>query len=217
MVNQNQQASDGEHTVPWNSLEQWRSTAFLIAGGLVLGFVASNGVEAFTAAQPPTWVNTLFVSPALVAAAVGLLGFYPLLADRVPRLALASATVVTVAGTAALALFVVVIANGLVAGLQLPFLPVYFLTLLTTILGFVLVGVGSLWASVPSRAVGLLVLGPPTVNIIMIVTAPMNPPQWSTFLISAMWSGTVLAIGVALRTSSAPLDQTDPSVDSAAR
>jgi hypothetical protein len=217
MANQNQPARDAESTVPWHSLEQWRSTAFLIAGGLILGFVASNGVEAFTAAQPPTWVNTLFVAPALVAATVGLLGFYPLLTDQVPRLALASAAVVTVAGTAAIALFVVVTANGLIAGLQLPFLPIYFLTLLTTILGFVLVGVGSLWTSVPSRTVGLLVLGPPTVNIIMILTAPMNPPQWSAFLISAMWCGAVLAIGVALRSSSAILDRSNRSIDSTAR
>lgn len=217
MANQNQAVGSAESTVPWDSLEQWRSTAFLVAGGLVLGFVASNGVEAFTAVQPPTWLSTLFVAPALVAASVGLLGFYPVLTERVPRLALASAAVVTAAGAAAIALFVVVTANGLIAGIQLPFLPIYFLTLLATILGFVLVGLGSLWTSVPSRTIGLLVLGPPAVNIIMIVTAPMNPPQWSTFLISAMWSGAVLAIGVALRSSSAQLNRSDQSIDSAAR
>ena len=216
MANQNQPAGDAESTVPWDSLGQWRATVFLVAGGLMLGFVASNGVEAFTTAQPPTWVNTLFVSPALIAAAVGLLGFYPLLADRVPRLALASAAVVTVAGIAATALFVVTTVDGLMPGLELPFFPVYLLTLLTTILGFVLVGLASLWSGVPSRTVGLFVLGPPAVNIVMIVTAPMDPPQWSTFLISAIWTGAILAIGLALRTSSAQHNRTDTSMDSAA-
>lgn len=217
MVNQTQSTGDSEGTVPWQSLEQWRSTAFLVAGGLILGFVASNGVEAFTATQPPTWVNTLFVSPALVAAAVGLLGFYPLLTDRLPRLSLAGAAVVTVAGIAALALFIVTVMNGLLAGLQLPFLPVYFLTLVTTILGFVLFGVATLWTNDPSRTVGLFLLGPPAVNLVMIGTAPMNPPQWSTFLISTMWSGAVLAIGLALRTSSTQLDRSGPPMDSSPR
>lgn len=216
MVNQNRRVDDVDSTVPWSSLERWRSTAFLVAGGLVFGFVVSNAVEAFTAAQPPTWVNTLFVSPALVAAAVGLLGFYPLLADRVPRLALASAVVVTVAGMAATVLFVVTAVNGLVAGLQLPFLLVYLLTLLTTILGFVLFGAASLWTSTPSRRIGLLVLGPPAVNVTMIVTAPMNPPQWATFLISALWTGAILAIGFALRTEDGPSEHTTASADTTA-
>lgn len=213
MVSQNRLTDDAGSTVPWNSLERWRSIAFLVAGGLVFGFVVSNAVEAFTAAQPPTWVNTLFVSPALVAAAVGLLGFYSLLADRVPRLALASAVVVTVAGIAATVLFIVTTANALVAGLQLPFLPVYLLTLLTTILGFMLFGAASLWTSIPSRRIGLLLLGPPAVNITMIVTAPMNPPQWSTFLISALWTGAILAIGFALRTEDDPTEHTKVSAD----
>lgn len=216
MADQNRRAADTDSTVPWNSLERWRSTAFLVAGSLVLGFVASNAVEAFTAVQPPTWVNTLFVSPALVVAAVGLLGFYPLLADRVPRLALASTVVVTVAGTAATVLFVVTTANALVAGLQLPFLPVYLLTLLTTILGFVLVGGASLWTGTPSRRIGLLLLGPPAVNVTMIVTAPMNPPRWSTFLISALWAGAILTIGFALRTEDAMAEHTKASADAPA-
>ena len=216
MANQNRRADDADSTVPWNSLERWRSTAFLVAGGLVFGFVVSNAVEAFTAAQPPTWVNTLFVSPALLAAAVGLLGFYPLLADRVPRLALASAVVVTVAGIAATALFAVTTANGLVTGVQLPFLSVYLLTLLTTILGFVLFGVACLWTRTPSRRIGLLVLRPPAVNIIMIVTAPMNPPQWATFLISALWTGAILAIGFALRSEDGSTGQTTASADATA-
>lgn len=217
MTNQTRQATDSEGTVPWNTLERRRSTAFIVAGVLILGFVTSNGVEAFTTTQPPTWVNTLFVSPALVAAAIGLLGFYPALTDHVPRLAVVSAAVVTVAGIAAVALFGVTAGNGLVAGLELPFLPVYLLTLLTTILGFVLVGVASLWTRVPSRTVGLFVLGPPTVNIVMLATAPMNPPQWSTFLVSAAWSAAMLAIGMTLRSSSGHLDQTEPPVDSATR
>jgi hypothetical protein len=216
MASQTRRADDANSTVPWSALERWRSTTFLAAGGLVFGFVVSNAIETFTAAQPPAWVNTLFVSPALVAAAVGLLGFYPLLADRVPRLALASAVVVTVAGIAATVLFVVTAANGLVAGLQLPFLPVYLLTLLTTILGFALVGAASLWTSTPSRRIGLLVLGPPAVNVTMIVTAPMNPPQWTTFLISALWTGAIFAIGVALRTEDGPTEHTTASADATA-
>lgn len=216
MVNQNQQPRDTGRTV-WDSLEQWRSTTFLIAGGLLLGFVASNGIEAFTTVHPPIWVNTLFVSPALVAAAVGLLGFYPQLVNRVPRVALSSAVVIIVAGIAAIALFIVVSVNGMGVGPTLPFSPVYFLTLLTAILGFALVGIAVLWTDTPSRTVGLLVLGPPTVNLIMIVTAPMNPPQWSTFLISAMWCGAILAIGVALRSTHAPLEQSGAPMDSAPR
>jgi hypothetical protein len=124
--------------------------------------------------------------------------------------------VVAVAGIAAIVLFVVTVANGLVAGLQLPFLPVYLLTLLTTILGFMLVGVASLWTSTPSRRIGLLVLGPPVVNIVMIVTAPMNPPQWSSFVISALWTGAILAVGFALRSEDGPTEHTTASADATA-
>lgn len=216
MATERRTSEADEGIAPWTSLEQRRATAFIVAGALLLGFVASNGVEAFTATTPPTWVNTMFVSPALVAASLGLLGLYPTLAERAPRLALVSAAVVTVAGTAAIALFVVTAGNGLVAGVQLPFLPVYLLTLLATVLGFVLFGVAGIRTRTPSRRVGLLLLGPPAVNVVMFATAPMNPPRWTTFLISALWTGAMLAVGLALRSSPDRPDRTEPSVDSAA-
>lgn len=195
-------------------IERWRSTAFLLAGVLWLGLATSEAAALVTTATPGTWVNTLFVSSGLVAVTVGFLGLYPLLSDRAPRLTLVSAAVVTVMGVAAVALFGVVTVNGFVAGIQLSFLPVYFLTVSTAILGFALFGVGSLWTNTPSRTVGWLVLGPPTVLVIMLGTAPMNPPEWSAPLISAVFSVALLAIGIGLRTSPTQLDRTSQSMDS---
>lgn len=212
------QASDG--IVPWHRLEERTSTAFLVAGTLLLGFVASNALHAFTAVTPPRWVSVVFVVPGLGAGHLGLLGLYPRLSDRVPRHALVGAVVVAVAGVGGVGLLVVELGRALLPASGLPFAalsPLFYLVMLVaTILGFVLLGTAAFRTS--SRAVGLALLGPPAVFLVMtagLVTG--YTPEWSTFLVSALQAGAHFAVALALRGGSPGTDRSEPSSEPAAR
>lgn len=194
------------------SLEQWRSTAFLIAGGLLLVFVVSDGISAFTSMEPPGWVTIGFVAAGLIAGHIGLLGLYSQLADRVPRQALAGAVVVTLAAIGALGLLVAVLVNTIQPAMGLPAVPFYLVMILGTILAFLLFSVASLRTRIPSRTVGLVLLGPPTVFILMIATVS-NTPDWLTFVIRGLQVGAYAAVGVVLRTDSIPTDRTEPALE----
>lgn len=192
------------------SRERWHSTAFLIAGGLLLVFAVSDGLSAFTSMEPPGWVTIGFIAAGLIAGHVGLLGLYPQLADHVPRQALAGAIVVTIAAIGTLGLFVAVIVNTVQPAIGLPVVPFYLVMILGTILAFLLFSVASLRTHIPSRTVGLILLGPPTVFILMIAMVS-TAPDWLTFLIRGLQAGAYAAVGVVLWIDSIPTDRPDPA------
>ena len=74
----------------WSALESWSSTAFLIAGGLLLLFVVLSGLSAFTnVLGEGAVVGAAVVGSGLfglILAVVGLLGLYPQLSESAPRL-----------------------------------------------------------------------------------------------------------------------------------
>ena len=68
----------------WKSLEHWSPTLFLAAGVLFVGHAAVRGIEAFTTVPTPVDV---FGPSGYVAAILAILGLYPPLAARTPRIA----------------------------------------------------------------------------------------------------------------------------------
>ena len=204
-------------------LERWSATAFLIAGAFFIGFVVRNGIIAFGDGFSETMTVALyvvFIVPAEVAAYIGLLGLYPRLSDHAARLTGAGAVFITIAGVAIIGFGGGVGSALLAAGAPEPpaiaqlLLPV---TLLTTIVGFVLFGVASLRTRIPSRMAGFLLLVPPTTYILMMAGMIVGyTPGWSTVALSTVQAGAHLAIGVVLRNDGVPADRVEPAPDSAA-
>lgn len=108
----------------------------------------------------PGAVNPFLYISGVVAAIVGLLGLYPSLGRRTPRLARISAGLAVLAG---IAISVLLVGFVTVTLLNQPDPPgaLLILSILVAVLGFILFGIASVRTGVPSRTVGLLVLAIP--------------------------------------------------------
>lgn len=198
------------------AFERWRATAFLVAGAMFVPFVAANGLVAFTSVEPPRLLVGLFILGGVYPSYVGLFGLYPQLSERVPRQALAGAAAVSVASVTLLLMYAGDVGAAL-GGLPMVVSGVlWLLTVLLTIVGFVLFGTACLRADVPSRTVGVALLAPPAIYGTMLVSffaAGMAPPEWSTFAISAVQLTAHLAVGVVLGNGPAPDSRAGPAVE----
>jgi hypothetical protein len=203
-------------TSQWRSLEERSRTLFLVSGLLFIiaaGFDMSNilvGIEDLRSG-----VGQAFIAAGWIAALIGLLGFYPKLADRSRWLARAGGVCVVIGvvafvgnGVTALVAFVrdvppteafpMFVLVGMIIGV-----------LIGSILGFVLFGVASLRSDVRSLAVGLLLLIPPLFVItnffvLSVVGVPNPRPSEVTLFIVSGLAMNMLAIGYVLRTGGAP-------------
>lgn len=199
-------------TAQWGALEEWSSTAFLVGGILWLIDTGLLGLELFIGVSilgTPGMVNPLLYLSGLVAAIVGLLGFYPALASWMPRLARVSAGLVSIAGIAILVLLMWFVTSDF---LNQPDPPVVLLllSLLVVVLGFILFGFASIRTNVPSRTVGLLVLAIPAILFVLIVGTAVSggdAPDWASPAIGGVMSVLLLAIGYQLRSESATPDR----------
>jgi hypothetical protein len=194
----------------WESLEQWRATAFLVAGGIFVVDAALLAVHMSTGTEPAA-LGQAFVGASWTAAFVGLLGFYPSLADRSRWLARAGAVfaaigAITMAAmaTTSLGYFTGVLAGEL-SEVAMFFLPPVFIGI---VLGFGLFGVASLRTGIYSRSVGLLFLLLPITFLFNVGTgiAGFNPLAKVLGVVSVL-ALTMLAIGYLLRTGSALADR----------
>ncbi|MFB6137625.1 MAG: hypothetical protein ABEJ42_04710 [Halobacteriaceae archaeon] len=191
---------------PWSPLERYRATAFLTAGVLFAGFAVRNGVIAFGGGLTE-WQTmatyAAFVVPGELAASLGLLGCYRRFEAGSPRLTRAAAVVVGVVFLSMVG-FAVTTAS-ILAGSAVPEpSPVnqllYLVSVLGTVLGFVLFGVSGLRGDRADRRLAVLLLVPPATYVVMIAgIAAGFTPEWSTFLLSAVQAVAHLAVGVTLR------------------
>lgn len=202
----------------WESLERWSPTAFLVAGGLLVVFSALVALEVFLGVNTP---QALVAIPGLVAGFVGLFGLYPRLAEADSRLGLGGLVVLTIAGIGLLVLLVWIIGLTALYGIDSVKPPSAFIvvTILMTILGYVLIGLASARQAIPSRTVGLLVLGPPATLALMVLSSVLyggDPPEWSAVVFSAMQAAAHLAIGYGLWTGRGPAERADAPSDTPA-
>lgn len=209
--------------LPWDTLENKRATAFLVAGLLwlvdtiLLGLELFAGVSVLGTRGP---VNPLLYMSGLLAAIVGLLGLYPELASRSPRLARVGAGVIAVAG-----IVIPILLAWLVVGALLnqpgPAAPLGILFFVVVALGFILFGISSIWTGVPSRVAGLLLLAIPTAIFVWITAGFVvyggAVPVWMAPTIAAVITVILLAIGTHLRTEDVPTDRSEQAPTSTVR
>lgn len=197
-------------TKHWKRLEAQSGTLFLVAGALVVVYAGLHGIEAMT---------DMILEPnpfefGYVVGFLGLLGLYPKLADESPWFARAGA-VAAVLGMIGLSAFTVLHLAEL-AGVVAPGGPSWFwvfipLPLIGFVLGYLSIGVASLWADVHTRTVGLLLLAPGIIVVVMLVQMLAGwTSQLQAFVISAGQAMAHLAIGASLKTKS-DSDHREPS------
>lgn len=178
-------------------------------------------LELFVGIPLPSWLVVLFVVPGLLASLVGVVGLYPSVSDRAPRLALAGVASATVAGTMLVVLLgwtlgatLLPPVSGLVVG---PPPGVVFVSLpVTMTLGSVLFGVASLRSGVPSRTVGGLLLAFATPWIVVLAATPVYGaafPRWLTLAVYGPLPVVMLATGYAIRAGSVPTEREDATTD----
>lgn len=189
-------------------LERWSSRLFLAAGAVLAVYATFYGTEAFLDTVPA--VRDVLGPAGYIIGFVGLLGLYPALADRSPKLAHAGAffAVLGIVGWLVSLLGRAGIVSGAPAALDAT--EALFI-LIGMILAFLAFATASLRTDIHSRMVGVLLLGPFLVNALNfgIVIAGYASPE-GRFATSGLWALSYLAIGIALRTAGIPAGRTDP-------
>lgn len=168
--------------VPWSRLERWRAVWFVTAGillaaqGVFIGWAAGELIARFELADGDYWFQIVgfwvwvwFFGAVGLAVSVGLLGLYPTLEQRRPRLARAGAALAlasTAVGLVVAALPVLAVVGhglglfsnvgdnpmfGVYNGVFMPYAWVQSLSVLAF-------GAGALWTEAPSRIVGGLLV-----------------------------------------------------------
>lgn len=152
----------------WKILESWSAIAFLIAGGLLFGFVIISGTAAFTdvVKEQGAVVGAAVMGTGLfglVASVIGLLGLYPRLRSTSPRLSRGGL------GTLILGLAGILFFLGTIAVVGPPeqpgdvpaFIPPIFISSGVLIMvGYLLTAAASIRTSTPSRRISLLLAVP---------------------------------------------------------
>ena len=197
-----------DNTGMWNSLEQWRSLAFLAPGvGFLL--VTINAVLILVANTGMNLSPLVHLGLVLVAY-VGLLGLSPRLVERAPRLGRVCQVFVLIVGVEIVLTFAV----GLLPSLMSR--PLFAVTVAMGVLGSALTmtvfGATTLWTRAYSRRVGgfllLAALGLSIVIIKALLFGDVGGPQWVPVVDNGIVGLSLIAIGGLLRTESEPTEQT---------
>lgn len=184
-----------------DAVEQWSPTLFLAGGALLAGHAAVQGIEAFTALTPPPDV---FVTTGHFVALLGLVGLYPALVDRSPRLVRGATIVaaITLAGWAMMTGVRFLAVTGIVPSVSEVFPGVFFVLMLTVmVLTYALFGVAALRANEDSRTVGFLVLAPGALILVLLVDSALTGASAvDGFVIGGGLALSMLTLGYSLRT-----------------
>ena len=197
-----------DNTGMWNSLERWRSLAFLAPGvGFLL--VTINAVLILVANTGMNLSPLVHLGLVLVAY-VGLLGLSPRLVERAPRLGRVCQVFVLIVGVEIVLTFAV----GLLPSLMSR--PLFAVTVAMGVLGSALTmtvfGATTLWTRAYSRRVGgfllLAALGLSIVIIKALLFGDVGGPQWVPVVDNGIVGLSLIAVGGLLRTESEPTEQT---------
>lgn len=203
------------------TLERWNADAFLVAGVLLLASPTHIVLESFLNIPLPTWIVASVILPGLIATLVGLVGLYPRIADRAPRMAAIGGLFTALAGTTLTVLLGWILGNSVLTaawGMTIGSPPdIAFLSLVVTMtLAFVLFGTASLRVAVPSRRVGTLLLSFALPWIVILVAQSVYGsafPRWLTLAIYGPIPVVMLATGYTLRIESLPTTAENSTTD----
>jgi hypothetical protein len=199
-----------------NTLERRSPTLFLVGGMVLIAFAASLAAIGLMDMSVP---RNIFAGAGFTLAFLGLLGLYPGLADRSPRLARAGA-VFAILGTVGFSLtFMLGIAEFVEITLPAWVEAVQLLNIIGIILGFLLTGIASLRTDAHTRSLGVFLLVPAVifaVNITRVAVLGAWTPSWAPFLLGSLQALAMLAIGYSLRVESVPPERAERRTDTAA-
>lgn len=194
----------------FQSLEQRSSTLFLLAGGLMVVHTAIHVLIAFTNVNYPLHHEMPFGVVGHVLAFVALLGLYPLLVTRTPKLARTGAGLAvlgtvgwSVIGASTLAEYLGVTPPAWLGLIGL-------VTILTVILGYLAFAVAGLRTDVVTRTTALVILTPVLVMVYnMAVALTTGGTEEGQIIVAGGFALTHLAIGTALRIDDFPTRGTE--------
>jgi hypothetical protein len=187
----------------WGRLERSSPTLFLIATGLLVVHAVTHGLVAFAGIEYPMHHEFPFGVSGMVLGFVALLGIYPTLADRMPKLASLAAAVTILGGTSWLVMGLGLLAEELGAELPAWIGVVGLGMLLGVILAYLAFGVASLWTNVVSRTAGFALLAPALVMVLNFGVATAGYGSLAgQFVVATGFALAHLAIWGTLRTES---------------
>lgn len=181
---------------------------FLLAGILMVAFATNTYLTTFSGSGYP--VIQSVVGPAgFGLGTLALLGLYPTLVERTPRLAriAAAVAILPAIGWTIIVLGGVATTTGVLPADSSPPVVIPMGTIATTLLAFLLFGITTLRADTHSRLVGILLLVPAAMFVLLM--ARLAPP----FVIDSGHLVGILGTGIALRASGTPAERGDPSID----
>ncbi|MFB6233829.1 MAG: hypothetical protein ABEH81_07240 [Halopenitus sp.] len=206
----------------WESLENRRSTLFLVAGilfGINVVIVATG--TATGSDEMTTLLGEAFNAAAWAVALVGLLGFYPGIADRsgwqarAGGVCAAIGVVVFTALSILSLMFYLEVVEGNIGSLVPLILPG---VIIGGVLSFLLFGITSLRTDSHPRSIGVLLLFPPLIVVGNIISGAAGVE--SSYFLLGVVSGlllVMLALGFRLRSSAPSSDQGEVTPKGAAK
>ena len=191
----------------WEVGERWSATAFVIAGIAWLADTLVVGLELLRL-SPAGVISSGLVLVGLLCSMLGLLGLHGRVADRAPRLALASSLVAAVGGAAIVVQLVWGAAAIALAAIPTP--PGITTLVLGTlvVVGLASFGITSLYTGLPSHTVGALL-----VALLVVFVGAAVSTEWVQFGLEGVLSGVSLAIGYLLYTGGSLSQPEAPSSD----
>lgn len=197
-------------------LERWSPKLYLVAGTVLILFPTNTALKTYTGTSYAV-VGEIVAPAAFLLGVLGLLGLYPALAGRAPRLSRAAGGV---AAVCAANWGVIVLKN---AGQTLGMLPEMgplriatgMIAFVTVVLSYGLFGVAGVRTGAYQPWVRRLMLLEAAVmlHVIIILFAPISIPLYLLEIVHVI---THLGIGITLWTNGMPSDRADPAVDATA-
>lgn len=204
-------------------LETWDARAFFGGGVMFVVAAALNVFALVTGAERVSlMVGEAFIAAGWFGGLVGLLGVYPVLADRSRWLTRAGAVFAVIGAVTTVVLavgsLVAFVQSGGVGDLPVPFVFLFPGLVLGSLLAFVSFGVASLRSDVHSRTVGVLLLVPALVFFTNFFVLPVvggtgpAPPE-TIFGVTSALALAMLAIGYVLRTGDVSAGGVEPTTE----
>lgn len=207
----------GGYTQQWESLERWSPTLFLVAGGLLMVHAGHHGLEAFAGLEYPMHHELPFGVVGMILGFVALLGLYPKLAERTPKLAGVGAILAALGMLGWVVIGVAALAEEL--GTELPaWLDAFGILIIGgVILGYLTFSIASLRTTIVSRTTGLILLAP---LVVMFMNIAIGVSGYGSlagqFAVSSGFALAHLAIWGALRTEDGLTDHVERAPEAAA-
>jgi hypothetical protein len=207
-------------------LGEWSARLFALGGAMFAVSAALTLVAIVTGdVQSSMVLGEAFIAAGWIAPLLGLVGLYPVVADRTPWLGRAGVGFALV-GVVAFIYLTVASLLAFVRGLAITEIPIPLAVLLPgivagSLLAFGSFSVASLRSGAHSRPVGILMLVPSAIFVTNFLILPAilgpgpNPPEVG-FVITGLLTLAMLAIGYGLRAEEPPATRTESVSTSAA-